>query len=176
MLFVGGGLILGRLALPSYFSMTGSKLQHDSVEERAGDEALAPESSQDLSQYCGFSPLAEEWDEELFLEKDHYPAAVYRNGDERLLWIYPSSADNLQEFMDELGRQLGVEIEPRRGCASNESVSGGAILEFKAGGRPGIAWLWEGGAQAVLVVSGDADLRELLSLWERGEIPFCPPE
>ncbi len=143
-------------------------------EEAAQDMVLEVEPPSTLP--GGFAPVNMEGGD-YFQVEDHYPAAVYRRGEESLLWISasPPSTD-MPLFVSELSRQLGTEIEIPDGAGAGVNGSGGGILEFKAGGRSGIAWQSEGGSYAFLTLSGSPDLCALICLWDTGEQSICPLE
>ena len=161
-LFVGGGLALNRsglLTMPGL--LKGDFAQLEATEEEVAEMSSDAEAvSRPLTLGGGFT-LEKAGDEGLFKTEDHYPAAVYRRGKERLLWICASSpSTDLWEFIAELSRQLEIEIE----ILDEVSINGcqNSILEFTAGERPGIAWQEEGGAQAFLTLSGSPDLHALI--------------
>lgn len=174
---LAGGLALrnaGLLAPPGLWERDFAKMGSNAG-EAAGDMIL--EKGPPQAPCGGFTP-ANTGEGGYFQAGDHYPAAVYRRGKERLLWIRAiSDSMDLPEFVAGLGRQLGGEIEILDGEAGVHDYGRcGPVLEFKAGGRPGIAWRLEGRPCALLALSGSPDLRELIPLWDAGEQPCLPPE
>lgn len=168
-LFAGGGLVLSRsgvLTTPDLSKGSFARLDRECGEaaDMASEEEALP-----LTLHSGFT-LEAAGAGNHFQTEDHYPAAVYRRGDEKLLWAGHSSAStDLREFVAELGKQLGVEIKIRDEIADEERQT--SLIEFTAGGRSGIAWLDAEGAQALLTLSGSPDLHYL---WDAGDEPFRP--
>ncbi len=163
LVFAGGGLVLnhsGLLAPPGLLKGNLAQLVARDGHNDVADIALAEEMLPSSSAPQGRFTLEVAGIEDLFQGEDHYQAAVYRRGDEKLLWAcHPSPSTDLGEFISGLGRQLGVEIEIFNEITAEECP--GNLLEFAAGGRPGIAWLDAEGAQALLTLSGSPDLGAL---------------
>ncbi len=167
LLFAGGGLALSRSGL-----LTPQRLSYEEnaeldcvdgkiseVPSTANAEAVTPP----LTLPGGFA-LDKEGAQEFFQAGDDYAAAVYRRGDEKLIWICDCSpSPDLREFVDRISRKIGVSAETIEDTSVNICRDG--MLEFTAGGRPGIAWLDQDGAQAFLILHGspDLDLRSLIS-------------
>lgn len=174
LLLAGGGLALSRSPLLAPLGRSGC----DSAQPEAGDNGAMEMCAEEkgglppLAPGSGFA-LEQAGESGLLTEGEHYPAALYRRGDETLLWACDSSSSkDLQDFVAELGRQLGFEIKMASG-ERNYNQCENLYLEFTAGEHPGIAWCEAEGFQAYLVLSGSVDLR---ALWESGVKSFCPAE
>ncbi len=160
LLFVGGGLALGRSGLLT--SSGPGKAESEQLRSREEDNAEMCSDAvlQPLRLPDGFT-LEKAGAEGFFQTGDHYPAAVYRRGEERLLWICASSpSTDLRDFIAQISRQLDVGIEILDEVKVNDSHK--SILEFKAGEHSGIAWQEAGGPQAFLALSGSPDLQTLI--------------
>lgn len=161
LVFAGVGLALSRSGMFSSSPLFyGENVNQDCVK---GDVAEKPSSMErgaapPLALPGGFA-LEEEGAQDLIQAGEGWTAALYRRGEEKLLWI---SCDapvlDLREFVLQAGRMLGAGTEI---AGERTTVLQEGRLEFTAGGRPGIAWREGEGTRALLVLSGSPDLQAL---------------
>lgn len=170
LLFAGAGLALHNAGQPVRMGSSNGDFAQPEAAENKEDLSQDREEQRLNTALHGFTLEGSEG-MEIFQVGDHYPAAVYRRGSEKLLWVCVPSPMGLREFVDELGRQLKVKIEiagdaaPDRfqNSAVNDALdeSQESLLEFTADEQPGIAWQETDGVQALLTLSGSPDLHAL---------------
>lgn len=165
LLFAGAGLALSRSGLLE----SSRPLYEDGVEMDCSEGRVAgtpsgaegAEATRPSTLPGGFTLDQGETREFSQAGKNDWTVSVYRRGEEKLIWICSSPSPDLREFVGRIGRELEVRVEIIEDTSVVVSREG--VLEFTAGGRPGIAWVNGAGYQALLALSGTPDLHALLS-------------